>query len=161
MLIEADKRDDYRAELVYSKDPFTVPENVHIIGMMNTADRSLAMIDHALRRRFAFFKMSPAFDKKLFKEKIENIDNALYHKTIEAVKLLNKEIAEDSSLGDSFEIGHSYFCLKDINDTAVRNIIEFEIIPIIEEYWFDNKDKIKTECLKFKEILKNGEENVV
>ncbi len=163
MLIEADKRDDYHAELVYSKEPFTVPENVHIIGMMNTADRSLAMIDHALRRRFAFFKMKPAFDKKLFKEKIENTNNVLYKKTIEAVISLNKEIAEDSSLGDGFEIGHSYFCLDDdkINDTVVKNIIEFEIIPIIEEYWFDNKKKADDERSIFEALLKNGGKNVV
>ncbi len=163
MLIEADKRDKYHAELVYSKESFTVPENVHIIGMMNTADRSLAMIDHALRRRFAFFKMKPAFDKKLFKEKIENTNNVLYKKTIEAVISLNKEIAEDSSLGDGFEIGHSYFCLDDdkINDTVVKNIIEFEIIPIIEEYWFDNKKKADDERSIFEALLKNGGKNVV
>ena len=66
MLIEADKRGN-DIQLLYSSDKFSVPKNVYIIGMMNTADRSLAMIDYALRRRFAFYEMKPAFESEGFR----------------------------------------------------------------------------------------------
>lgn len=164
MLIETDKREDYFANLVYSgdKEKLSVPKNLYIIGMMNTADRSLAMIDYALRRRFAFYTMNPAFDNSTFKNDYNSVNCKLYHETIKAVKELNKEIVNDKSLGKGFEIGHSYFCsvkANEIDDTLVKNIIEFEIIPTIEEYWFDNDRKLKEESAKFENLLSNGEEN--
>lgn len=111
MLIEADKRgSEHSLNLVYSGEPFSVPENLHIIGMMNTADRSLAMIDYALRRRFLFYSMKPAFDSEGFKNHAEQVDCELFHKAVEAVKNLNAVIIDDKSLGRGFEIGHSYFC---------------------------------------------------
>ena len=164
MLIETDKREDYFANLVYSgdKEKLSVPKNLYIIGMMNTADRSLAMIDYALRRRFAFYTMKPAFDNSTFKNDYNSVNCKLYHETIKAVKELNKEIVNDKSLGKGFEIGHSYFCsvkANEIDDTLVKNIIEFEIIPTIEEYWFDNDRKLKEESAKFENLLSNGEQN--
>lgn len=156
MLIEADKRgEEYSADLIYSGDSFSVPENLYIIGMMNTADRSLAMIDYALRRRFAFYTMKPAFDDPTFKSQYENVSCEFFHKAIAAVENLNKVILSDSSLGAGFEIGHSYFCKKpeEINDVLVKNIITYEIIPTIEEYWFDNADRLNTERQKLEALI--------
>ncbi|MDR0654463.1 MAG: EVE domain-containing protein, partial [Synergistaceae bacterium] len=111
MLIEGDKRVENNAiMLLYRDEQFFVPENVHIIGMMNTADRSLAMIDYALRRRFVFFDMEPAFASDGFKARQREIRNPKFDALIKAVEALNKEIEEDSSLGKGFRIGHSYFC---------------------------------------------------
>lgn len=156
MLIESDKRgEEYSADLIYSGDSFSVPENLYIIGMMNTADRSLAMIDYALRRRFAFYTMKPAFDDPTFKSQYENVSCELFHKAIAAVENLNKVILSDSSLGAGFEIGHSYFCKKpeEINDVLVKNIITYEIIPTIEEYWFDNADRLNIERQKLEALI--------
>lgn len=157
MLIESDKRgEQYKINLVYRKQPFYVPENLYIIGMMNTADRSLAVIDYALRRRFAFYSMKPAFDSYGFKKYAENVKCELFNKAVEAVKELNKEIVGDKSLGKGFEIGHSYFCTdkpEDITDETVKNIIDFEIIPTIEEYWFDNETKLNEQRSKLEKKL--------
>ncbi|MBE5965126.1 MAG: EVE domain-containing protein, partial [Lachnospira sp.] len=161
MLIESDKRgNSHYLNLVYSNEPFFVPENLHIIGMMNTADRSLAMIDYALRRRFSFYSMKPAFDSDGFKKHAEQVNCELFHKAIEAVKNLNAVIVDDKSLGKGFEIGHSYFCTnkpESITDEIVKNIIAFEIIPTIEEYWFDNETRLDTESQKLETLL--GDDN--
>ncbi len=161
MLIESDKRgSSHYLNLVYSNEPFFVPENLHIIGMMNTADRSLAMIDYALRRRFSFYSMKPAFDSDGFKKHAEQVNCELFHKAIEAVKNLNAVIVDDKSLGKGFEIGHSYFCTnkpESITDEIVKNIIAFEIIPTIEEYWFDNETRLDTESQKLEALL--GDDN--
>lgn len=156
MLIENDKRgEDHQIELIYGNEPFYIPENLHIIGMMNTADRSLAMIDYALRRRFSFYTMHPAFEKadeNGFADYTNEIDCPLYHSVIDRIKELNKAIKDDSALGSGFEIGHSYFTSEStdmINDEWVKNVVEYEIIPLIEEYWFDNE----AECSKWKEKL--------
>ena len=141
MLIENDKRGQ-KISLAYSKKKFSVPENLYIIGLMNTADRSLAMIDYALRRRFAFYKVKTVFENKQFKEYQNNLNNQKLNELISKVQLLNQEINEDLSLGEGFEIGHSYFCnYKNINDKDVEMIIKYEILPLLEEYWFDNTDK--------------------
>lgn len=163
MLVETDKRGDKnKVNLVYGGNSFYIPDNLHIIGMMNTADRSLAMIDYALRRRFAFYTMTPAFENSTFNSKYSSVECKLFHKTIEAIKNLNEVISKDRSLGKGFEIGHSYFCVDDldeINDTLVKNIIEYEIIPTIEEYWFDNENVLDTERKKLEALLSYGEEN--
>ena len=109
MLIENDKRgEEYALELVYKDDEkFFVPENLYIIGLMNTADRSLAMLDYALRRRFAFYDMKPAFKSEQFKEYQKNLKNSKFDNLIKKVEELNEVIKED--LGEGFCIGHSYF----------------------------------------------------
>ena len=145
MLIENDKRGEGEAlELIYKEDEkFFVPENLYIIGLMNTADRSLAMLDYALRRRFAFYDMKPAFDSEQFKEYQNKLNNNKFNSLIEKVKELNKEILEDGSLGEGFCIGHSYFCnLETIKDDKLSLIVEFELIPLLKEYWFDDKEKV-------------------
>ncbi|MCD8027382.1 MAG: AAA family ATPase [Erysipelotrichaceae bacterium] len=146
MLIENDKRGSkYQMRLLYSNDLFYVPDNVYIIGMMNTADRSLAMMDYALRRRFAFFEMIPAFDNDGFKNYKENKDNAKFNKLIDTVKRLNNEIENDDSLGSGFRIGHSYFCRNDeVTDEWMYSVVEYEIIPLLKEYWFDEPTKVQT-----------------
>lgn len=151
MLIETDKRgEEHKLNLVYDGKPFYVPKNLHIIGMMNTADRSLAMIDYALRRRFSFYTMKPAFDNAAyngFGKYMNNISCNLYGEVIEVIKALNNAIRGDNSLGRGFEIGHSYF-IPDVNTVIdndwVSNVVEYEIIPLIEEYWFDDNDKANT-----------------
>ena len=143
MLIEADKRGN-DIQLLYSSDKFSVPKNVYIIGMMNTADRSLAMIDYALRRRFAFFEMKPAFESEGFREYQYGLENDKFNKLIDCVISLNQRIADDESLGEGFCIGHSYFCDKvEIKENTLTDIVEFEIIPLLKEYWFDEPSKVK------------------
>ena len=140
MLIEADKRGK-EVKILYSDAPFSVPENLYIIGMMNTADRSLAMIDYALRRRFSFFELHPAFDEESFVKRQKEINDTDYDKLVSAVKQVNKMIMDDSSLGMGCVIGHSYLCLKseDVNTETLQSIVEYEILPLLKEYWFDNK----------------------
>lgn len=144
MLIENDKRkEEYALELVYKDDEkFFVPENLYIIGLMNTADRSLAMLDYALRRRFAFYDMKPAFKSEQFKEYQKNLKNSKFDNLIKKVEDLNEVIKED--LGEGFCIGHSYFCnLETVEIDKLSLIIEFELIPLLKEYWFDDKEKVK------------------
>lgn len=145
MLIENDKR-GVSLQLLYSDEKFSVPKNIYIIGMMNTADRSLAMLDYALRRRFAFFEIKPAFTTDGFREYRMSLENEKFDKLIACVESLNNVISNDESLGDGFCIGHSYFCnlLPDtINDQVLSGIVEYELIPLLKEYWFDEPTKVK------------------
>ena len=143
MLIENDKRGQ-ELQLLYSDEKFSVPKNVYIIGMMNTADRSLAMLDYALRRRFAFFEMKPGFDSKGFQEYQSDLESNKFDRLISRVKELNEAIAADESLGEGFCIGHSYFCnLEEATDQALSGIVEFELIPLLKEYWFDEPAKVR------------------
>lgn len=145
MLIEKDYRGT-KATLAYSGMPFSVPENLYIIGMMNTADRSLAMIDYALRRRFSFFEMEPGFNSEGFTNYQKAFGNETLDTLINQIKVLNKEIAEDKSLGRGFQIGHSYFCgreEKGMDDEWMRSVVEFDILPMLSEYWFDEPTKLQ------------------
>ena len=143
MLIEKDYRGT-KLKLAYNGMSFAVPENLYIIGMMNTADRSLAMIDYALRRRFSFFEMSPGFDSEGFINHQNNVGSDTFDELISRIKDLNKEISSDRSLGKGFCIGHSYFCSSsDYSDDALLSIVDYEIIPMLEEYWFDDETKLR------------------
>lgn len=143
MLIENDKR-GIELQLLYSDEKFSIPDNVYIIGMMNTADRSLAMLDYALRRRFSFFEMKPGFESEGFRAYRTELNSDKFNRLISCVESLNNAIAADDSLGEGFCIGHSYFCgLKEVNDRALSNIVEYEIIPLLKEYWFDEPVKVK------------------
>lgn len=143
MLIETDKR-GVELQLLYSDEKFSVPGNVYIIGMMNTADRSLAMLDYALRRRFAFFEMKPGFDTDGFRAYRMGLDSEKFDRLINSIDSLNAAIAVDDSLGEGFCIGHSYFCnLKKVTDQALSEIVEYELIPLLKEYWFDEPIKVK------------------
>ena len=145
MLIEKDYRGT-KATLAYSGMPFSVPENLYIIGMMNTADRSLAMIDYALRRRFSFFEMEPGFNSEGFTNYQKAFANETFDALIDQIKILNKEITEDKSLGRGFQIGHSYFCGREeagCTDEWMRSVVEFDILPMLSEYWFDEPTKLQ------------------
>lgn len=144
MLIEDSHRGD-TVTLAYNGMPFSVPKNLYIIGMMNTADRSLALIDYALRRRFAFYEMSPALQSEGFLEELASYDSESLNKLVAQVALLNEEIASDRSLGRGFQIGHSYFCgLSDTTSATLRSIVDTEIVPMLEEYWFDDEEKVRS-----------------
>lgn len=148
-LIENGYRDK-SLRLAYNGEDFSVPSNLHIVGMMNTADRSLAMIDYALRRRFSFFTMRPGFNTDGFRNHVADYADEYFDRVIAEIINLNSRIANDDSLGEGFCIGHSYFC----NNPDVRNVLRFDIKPMIEEYWFDDKDKRETALSRIDDLLK-------
>ena len=144
MLIERDYRGS-EATLAYDGSPFSVPENLYIIGMMNTADRSLAMIDYALRRRFSFFEMTPGFETTGFKAYQQQLSSETIDELIALIEKLNDEIRTDKSLGTGFCIGHSYFCgvnPDEASDEWAREIVDYDILPMLREYWFDCDEKV-------------------
>ena len=122
---------------------------------MNTADRSLAMIDYALRRRFAFFDLKPGFQSRGFKEYQEKINDSQFDDLIKVIEQLNEDIKNDDSLGEGFRIGHSFFCDLSLDDLEekMKFIVEYEIIPLIKEYWFDEEDKINEWSDKLREVV--------
>ena len=143
MLVERDYR-GHEIALAYGGQPFCVPENVYLLGMMNMADRSLAMIDYALRRRFAFFTMEPAFDSVGFVAYQRRLDDVLFDALVAKLRDLNVEIAADSSLGPGFRIGHSYLCGFEDGDEGrlherLREVVDYDIVPMLSEYWFDDE----------------------
>ena len=149
MLIETDYRDE-KVTLAYTSSDFSVPNNLHIIGMMNIADRSLAMIDYALRRRFSFFDIEPAFDSEGFSNYQKEFSNKTFNELIEKIKKLNEAITQDQSLGKGFCIGHSYFCnAEECTVEWMKDIVDFDILPMLSEYWFDDEVNLD----KWKDIL--------
>ena len=161
MLIEGDKRGSSHAiKLAYRDEQFSVPANLYIIGMMNTADRSLALMDYALRRRFSFFEIEPAFGNSKFKAHLKTFvhDNSVVDLVIERLKELNDKIADadNSGLGKGFCVGHSYFCIPPVAGQSDKDwykaIITYEILPLLEEYWWDDKNKFDN-CKE--DLLKN------
>lgn len=156
MLIEGDKRGS-KLQLLYSRELFYVPGNVRIIGMMNTADRSLAMLDYALRRRFAFVALRPALDSEGFSEYRASLENPRFDALVRVVAHLNEAIAADESLGEGFCIGHSYFCNMEpetCTDAALASIVDYELIPMLHEYWFDEPDKVREWARKLREAAR-------
>jgi len=152
MLIEGDKRGpDHAVPLVYrtpGEPRFFIPLNLHLIGLMNIADRSLAMVDYALRRRFAFITLKPQYENPLFRAWLleREMEPALAQLIIERLSELNRIIREDPLLGENYQVGHSYFCPKGENFSALtpdwfRSIVRTEIVPLLKEYWFDNPRK--------------------
>ena len=155
MLIEADKRGpDYAVPLTYSPDaePFHVPENLYLIGMMNTADRSLAMVDYALRRRFAFIRLQPAFGTDEFSDFLHKaeVEEELVTRIVDRLSAVNRRIRDDrQNLGPGFEIGHSFFCPgehdESLDDSWYEAVVQREIEPLLREYWFDRPEKVEKE----------------
>ncbi len=152
MLIERDKRGPENAiRLTYSAHTgkFCVPENLYIIGTMNTADRSLAMVDYALRRRFCFINIAPKITHEKFNSylKTSGASNELIKDIVERVSRLNEKIAKQAGLGAGFCIGHSYFCSQptEVSDKWYRDIVMFELAPLLREYWFDDEDEANRE----------------
>lgn len=150
MLLEADKRGpEFAIPLTYSERDmtFSVPENLYLIGTMNTADRSLAMVDYALRRRFAFQTLDPAFDSPAFVTWLERhgASPVLISRIQKRIRELNDEISKDRDLGAGFRVGHSFFCSTNggAPDAAwYQEIIDGEIKPLMEEY-FDSPERVK------------------
>ena len=154
MLIENDKRGN-SLQLLYSDEKFFVPSNVYVIGMMNTADRSLAMLDYALRRRFSFFDMKPAFESEQFREYRIGLNSDKFNRLIERVEQLNETIRNDDSLGDGFCIGHSYFCnLKEVTDSVLSDIVEYELSPLLREYWYDDRTKANDWIARLRDAIR-------
>ena len=130
-LIEEDKREKIEVTLPYSKESFDVPSNLFIIGTMNSTDKSIALIDIALRRRFTFLKMLPNED--------------LVHETARKIfQDLNNKIKE--TIGEDYQIGHSYF-MHISNDNDLRFVLEYKIKPLLEEYFYGNKEQLD-QCLE-------------
>lgn len=155
MLVENDKRGpQWSIPLTYSsdlEDKFYVPDNIHIVGLMNTADRSLAMVDYALRRRFAFFSIEPGFSTRSFKEHLSanNVSQSLINLIVNNMSKLNDEIANDAvNLGSGFCIGHSFFCNFPVNkapdEVWYEQVVRREIGPLLREYWFDEPKKAES-----------------
>ncbi len=147
MLIEKDYRET-EISLAYNGEPFSVPKNLYLIGMMNTADRSLAMIDYALRRRFQVLRYAPGVRLgRLPGLSKGHLDNVLFDALIEQIKSLNREIAGDVSLGRGFCIGHSYFCGRTpqtcTEEWMYMMTVEYDILPMLREYWFDEPEKVQ------------------
>ena len=147
MLIEADKRGEKnRIKLMYKDELFFIPKNVYIIGLMNTADRSISIIDYALRRRFAFFDLKPGFESDGFKEYQETLENKTFDDFVDKMKELNQKIEDDESLGEEFKIGHSYLSNIEPEEDVEEKlwyIMKYELIPLLKEYWFDEPSKVK------------------
>lgn len=155
MLIEADKRGQ-ELRLLYKDELFSIPANLHIIGMMNTADRSIAVLDYALRRRFGFFSMHPAFDTAGFAQWQAEVDDSKFDVLVDVVARLNKDIANDLALGQGFEIGHSYLTRPasgSYDESWMRSIIDDELIPLLNEYWFDEPEKVQNWTKNLRAVL--------
>ena len=148
LLIEPDKRGKYSVPLTYSYDEyFSVPANLYIIGTMNTADRSLAIVDYALRRRFRFIELHPTFNKQFRDLLMHNGISEDFSQTIvNNMERLNTTISADSNLGKGFTIGHSYFCEKPTSSQEewYKSIVDYEIGPLLQEYWFDDSEKAES-----------------
>lgn len=147
LLIEPDKRGvTWKTRLTYAKDgepDFYVPENLYVLGMMNTADKSLSLVDYALRRRFSFIAMEPLYGSPKFRVHLEEcgIPEGLIARITNGMGELNQAIASDRmNLGPGFRIGHSFFTPNNtVEDPEAwhRRVVETEIHPLLEEYWFD------------------------
>ena len=159
LLIESDKRSQkYALNLAYSNDSFYVPANLFLIGLMNTADRSLALVDYAIRRRFAFIPLFPMFAFKKFRSWLtDRSSEALADAVIARVTELNKVIEDDPALGSGFCIGHSFFCPgkleKDLDYKWFKRVVRTEIQPLLEEYWYDNPKRSQSLIEKLNESL--------
>ena len=154
MLIEGDKRGvENSIQLVYhtkEEAPFYIPSNLYLIGLMNLADRSLAMVDYALRRRFAFITLHPQYENDIFRQWLidGNMNPQLVNMIVKRMAALNQTIKEDPLLGENYQIGHSFFCPKGssfsgLNKNWYQTIVQTEIIPLLKEYWFDTPKKVE------------------
>lgn len=148
LLIEHDKRKpDFALNLPYSGAKFYVPPNLYLIGLMNTADRSLALVDYALRRRFSFVTLKPLFQSAAFAQWLaDHATPTVVEAVIKRAHALNAAIEQDLALGPGFCIGHSYFCPDekdhDLDEAWYRRVVKTEIEPLLNEYWFDNQKRV-------------------
>ena len=152
---------EYRGQAVRLPEgdrTFSVPENVYLIGMMNTADRSLALIDYALRRRFGFFEMEPGFSSEGFRAYQARLGDPHFDALVRTVEALNRDIAQDPSLGKGFCIGHSYFCGAETDTEAwMESVVEYDLLPTLREYWYDEEETYRRWEARLREAV-HGEE---
>lgn len=121
---------------------------------MNTADRSLAMIDYALRRRFAFYELEPAFDSEGFNNVRKGVEHPKFGVLVDTIKLLNQVVSKDEALGTGFRIGHGYLCTDEpITDEWIEKVIKYELLPLIHEYWFDDSAQVEKWQTKLSGII--------
>ena len=151
MLLEADKRGpNFAVPLTYADsmdETFWLPENLHVIGTMNTADRSLAMVDYALRRRFAFVTLDPALHRPEFRAWLagKGATQAFIGQIATRIGTLNEAISAERDLGLGFRVGHSYFCPTETPtdwEAWYRDVVAAEIAPLLEEY-FDKGTRVQ------------------
>ncbi len=154
MLLEADKRGPKHAVTPlyrrHDDETFSVPENVLLISTMNIADRSLALVDFALRRRFAFITLEPRFGDVAFRKWLTDrkLPESLLHLIIQRLSALNERIGADAQLGPAFRVGHSFFCPRGDDFSGLgadwyREIVHTEIGPLLDEYWYDAPEKAR------------------
>lgn len=154
LLLEEDKRSpEYAVTPLYPREEgerLFVPPNLYLIGTMNIADRSLALVDFALRRRFAFCTLEPRFENARFKKWLlkQGVEPAVLAMIVQRLSTLNIRIEDDSTLGPAFKVGHSFFCPNAASGSGYgkewfTEIIETEIGPLLEEYWYDDLAKAR------------------
>ena len=164
MLIEADKREKNKVTLPYSGEDFTIPDNIYFIGTRNTIDKSITLFDIALRRRFANYELQPCFNDK-HKDVMNNIDNYLKHINSKKLNLLWSKLKtinnQKDDVFDGLLIGHSYLCgldkyPKEEVDEKLDFILNYELIPLIKEYFVGNEKMVK----KLEKYLDFDNENI-
>lgn len=150
-LLEGDKRNVSEAlQLSYSDKKIYIPENVFVVGTMNTADRSLAIMDFALRRRFAFFDLKPCLNDLWLRWCLDRCnDESVWVRIRGDIEKLNDLIKSDPLLGRDFAIGHSFVTpTNDFRDPSAvqdwyKRVVKREILPLVAEYWFDDTDRLE------------------
>ncbi len=151
-LLESDKRGQ-SLPLLYTKESFSIPDNVYLIGMMNTADRAISSMDYALRRRFGFFTMEPAFLSQGFQAYQKKINNPKLDRLVKEVEALNAEIREDEILGPGFQIGHSYLMSEQVDDAFLEGVVNFELLALLQEYWVDEPQRLENWRERLKQAI--------
>lgn len=164
-LLEVNKRlgeeDEVEITLAHSGESFSVPPNLYVIGTMNTADRSIALVDAALRRRFRFVSFPPNYTALIdYYDEFEDLEvvretarvepdpyRSLVALSILGLRELNDQIIDTPDLGKGKQIGHSYLMgLEDVSD--VLDAWKYEILPLLEEYYFGQFDRIREELFR-------------
>lgn len=155
LLVEAEKRGT-GIRLMHSQpdDPlFTVPPNVYLLGTMNIADRSLAMVDYALRRRFGFHTLSPQFEHPAFRRTLRDkaVPTPLIQALVARLGEINQAIEGDPALGAACQVGHSFFCNPPHPEHTppevwLAEVFRTEIAPLLHEYWPEQPERVKTLC---------------
>jgi 5-methylcytosine-specific restriction enzyme B len=129
--------------LTYSPtEKFSIPSNLYILGTMNSADRSIAFVDYALRRRFYFKNFYPDSNPDLLRKWFKDYPSKVDPETIiNMLENINKIITE--KLGREYQIGYSYFMKKDLDHISLKTIIDYAIVPLLEQYFFGKKERLE------------------
>lgn len=151
--------EEHKVMLPYTQEKFYIPNNVYFIGTMNSADRSIALVDYALRRRFCFIDFMP--EEQILQSWLDKNNIMIARdEVVEFLHRINLKIREDEKLGKHFQIGHSYFMRKNLDKKKLENILKYNIIPLLEEYYFEDQDAIKEVQKIFAEIFNPPQNSV-